>query len=425
MRCIRHPVLVTALLVWSCLFTTSAQAQTLLETVLATAGPGTVIALPGGDYGALVLKDGGGAAGNPLVIKAADPAKPPRFTQLDLNGTHHIVLDGLVFDYTFAAGDPIYAQLAMVRNAQDVMIRNTLFDGDVAQGLGAADDGFGYGIALTVAGSADFTLQTSEIRSFHRGLGISESRNVTVRGNDIHDLRSDGMNFAQVSNVLIEGNYLHDFRTSETSDDHADMIQFWTVQTTAPSQRITIRDNVLNSGKGAWTQSIFMRNELVDQKQAGPEMFYRDITVTGNVIINAFIHGITVGEVDGLIIANNTLLQNIASKGPENNPSLYTPQILVSKAALNVQLVRNVAAKVDPAPRMSRWLVSKNYAVQNQARRLAGFYDLVFANPALGDPRDLASFAYRPDGVLAGAGLGAARLDTAHPAIKAGPYTSN
>ena len=398
-------------------------AETAALPDLTTAGPGTVIALPGGDYGVLTLKGGGGAPGNPLVIKAADPANPPRFAGLMLDNTADVVLDGLIFKYHFAAGDPIYIQPFKVNTSKDVTIRNTLFDGDVATGVSAVDDGFPYGIGLSVRWCDGFTLQASEIRSFHRGLGISESDNITLLANDIHALRSDGLNLAQVTNLLIEGNYIHDFLRNLASTDHSDMIQFWTTQTTAPSHDITIRDNVLDSGIGTYTQSIFMRNELVDQKKAGPEMFYRNITITGNVIINAHLHGITVGETDGLLIANNTLIANPASNGPEHNPMVFIPQIRVAHTARNVQILRNVSYKIDPAPPLSGWIIARNYGVQNRSAREPGFYDLVFADPEAGDPRNLASFAYRPDGVLAGAGIGAARLDAVNPAIKAGRGT--
>ena len=88
------------------------------------------------------------------------------------------------------------------------------------------------------------------------------------------------------------------------------MIQFWTNGTTSPSTNITISENFLDSGNGEWTQSIFMRNEAVDSQGAGTEMFYQNVLIENNVIYNAHTHGITVGEADGLIIRNNTILQN-------------------------------------------------------------------------------------------------------------------
>jgi Right handed beta helix region len=399
---------------------TAALAETTLTEALAAAGPGTVISLPPGDYGTLTLENTGGDLGTPLVVQAADPANPPRFSGMILNNAAHVVLDGLSFKYSFAAGDPIWKQPFTVVQSGDVTIRNSLFDGDVARGMSALDNGFGWGIGLSVRLVDGFVLETSEIKGFERGLAVAESANITIRANEIHALRTDGMNVAQVTDMLIADNYIHDFLRSMAAKDHADMIQFWTAGTTSASQRITIRDNVLNSGDGAYTQSIFIRNERVDQGEAGYELFYRDVLITGNVIINAHLHGITVGETDGLTIANNTLIQNPASKGPEDNPIVFIPQIRVADAARDVHIRRNVSHTIDPPPRGSAWSIEDNYAVQNQSRRDGGFYDLVFVNPAQGDPHDLASFSYRTDGALAGMALGAARLDTPHPTITAG-----
>ena len=125
------------------------------------------------------------------------------------------------------------------------------------------------------------------------------------------------MNFAQVERVRIEANHIHDFNRVLESPDHADMIQFWTNGTTSPSSDITIRGNILNSGAGWFTQSIFMRNELVDSGKAEAEMFYRNVIIEDNVIINAHLHGISVGETAGLKIANNTVIRNARSQGKD------------------------------------------------------------------------------------------------------------
>lgn len=385
--------------------------DTLRDALVLLQGTGGTILLAGGDYGTLSLQGGGGTRRQPLTLRATDPAAPVRFSTIDLRDVAHIVMDGIIFDYRFAPGDPVYARPFSISGSRHVTFRNALFDGDTARNVSTADDGFGYGIGLGVRGSSDILIENSEFRTFHRGIGIGESRDIILRGNDIHDIRSDGMNFAQVTGVLIEDNNIHDFRRSLDSPDHADMIQFWTTQTIRPSTDIVIRNNVLNSGTGWYTQSIFMRNELVDQGQAGAEMFYRSITIEQNVIINAHLHGITVGETDGLVIANNTLIENIGSKTTADQSEVWTPRINVVPAARDVRIERNVVAAVSGLDAQADWVVAENFVVQNWTRAHGGFYDTVFVAAITGDPRDLASFAYRRDGALAGAGIGAARLD--------------
>ena len=381
-----------------------------LQQALESMTRGGEILIAGGDYGTLALRRVAAPAGSPLVLRAADPANPPRIARMDLREVQNLTLDGLVFDYTFDEQDPPHLRPFAIVSGTGITIRNATFDGDVARGRGPSDDGFGTAFGFSVRDSANVVLQDSEIRGFYRGLVVSDSKGVAVRGNDVHDIRMDGMNFAQVETVLIADNHIHDFKRSLESKDHADMIQFWTKGTIAPSRDIVIRDNVLNSGQGAYTQSIFMRNEIVDTGVAGREMFYDGVTIVDNVIINAHLHGITVGETDGLSIQNNTVVRNAQSKGKQENVALWVPQIRVAKSSTDVRIERNVTGKVSGATGQPDWTVAENLIVQDRARMEPGFYGTVFGTEALRDPTRPASFTPAPGGPLDGARIGAPRL---------------
>ena len=371
---------------------------------------GGEILIAGGDYGTLALRRVAAPAASPLVLRAADPANPPRIASMDLREVQNLTLDGLVFDYTFDGQDPPHLRPFAIVSGTGITIRNAIFDGDVARGRGPSDDGFGTAYGFSIMNSSDVVLQDSEIRGFYRGLVVSDSKGITVQGNDVHDIRMDGMNFAQVESVLIADNHIHDFRRSLDSKDHADMIQFWTNRTTTPSRDIVIRDNVLNSGQGAYTQSIFMRNDLVDRGLAGREMFYDGVTIVDNVIINAHLHGITVGETDGLRIQNNTVVRNARSEGEQENVALWMPQIRVAKSSTDVRIERNVTGKVSGAAGQPDWTVAENLIVQDRARMEPGFYGTVFGTEALRDPTRPASFAPAPGGPLDGTQIGASQL---------------
>jgi hypothetical protein len=362
--------------------------------------------LAGGDYGTLSVRGFHAPDGAPLVLRSVDPANPARFSGMVLRDVANIVLDGVVFDYSFRAEDKLYLRPFEILSGSGITIRNALFDGDRARGRGPADDGFPTAFALGIRSSSGITLENTEIRSFYRGIVVSQSRDVTVRGNDLHDIRSDGMNFAEVRQVLIEDNHIHDFARSLQSKDHADMIQFWTNGTKAPSFDIVIRNNLLNSAEGFYTQSIFMRNDQVDRGLAGDEMFYRNITIAGNMIINAHLHGITVGETDGLSIHNNTVVRNARSEGAQKNVALWTPTIRVAEASRNVRIERNVTAKIAGPAGQPGWTVAQNLMVQDNARMQPGFYGTVFNAAALRDPTRPGSFTPRPGGPLDGTGLG-------------------
>jgi parallel beta-helix repeat protein len=382
-----------------------------IAAAIQAAKPGAVIELVGGDYGALNLRGLSGAVDAPITLRSADPANPAIMTGLNLREVSHLVLDGLLFDYTFRVEDSPSLRPFQVFTTRDLVIENSTFDGDLADSdlpdQGAYPTGFG----LAVRSSAQIRLENNEMRDFYRGFVIRDVVDLSVLNNDVHAIRMDGMNFAQVERVLIEGNTIHDFKRALNSIDHSDMIQFWTSQTERPSVDITIRNNVLNSGLGWYTQSIFMRNEMVDSGLAGKEMFYRNIVIEGNVIVNAQAHGITVGEADGLTIRNNTILHNPRSDAKPLKPRLRTPQVRVSKDALNVQIVNNVLPNIVGYENQSDWRVADNLIIQDSTDKQPNHYNTLFMAPQSGDPRDLGSFQYLAGGALAGAGIGAPMLE--------------
>lgn len=372
-----------------------------LAEALRQAGPGTVVRLAPGEYGSLSVQGLSGGPGSPVVLRSADPASPARFSGMQLEQVAHVELRDLAFDYGFESADPSWFAPFEVHASRDVLIADALFDGD--DGAEGAPTGFG----LRVHDTDGFTLDGTELRRFYRGLNVNGSTDVTVRGNDVHSMRMDGMTFAEVSRVVIEGNHIHDFDRVVDSGDHSDMIQFWTNKTDRPSSDVTIRGNLLNSGGGWFTQSIFMRNEEVDQERAGPEMFYRDFRIEENVILNAHLHGITVGAADGLVIANNAVLRNPDSEGARDNPDLWTPRINVADASTDVRIERNVVGGIEGGDGQADWVVEGNLLVQDRSPSQPGFYGQVFAGVPGSDPR---SFAPRAGGPLDGTGIGASLL---------------
>ena len=403
--------------IWAEIRVSSAQD---LATALAQAPEAETILLAGGDYGTLILT-GTTRSNRAVTLQSADLATPARFSGLVVNGTANVTFDGITFDYSFQKGDPPWATPFTIYASRNLTIRNSTFDGDLARGVSAIDDGYGTGLGLTVDKSGSVTLAGNRFSNFLRGLAVSDSAQVTISGNDISAIRSDGMDFAAVQSLLVADNQLHDFKASRFSDDHADMIQFWTAGTTQPTKDVVIRDNVLNSGNGNWTQSILLGNELVRQGLAGSEMFYRNITITGNVIINSHLHGITVGEADGLTITHNTLIHNRRTDGDTNNPMLWTPRINVAEAAQNVTIEGNATAAISGAEKRPDWKVTRNVLIQDTEPAAPFYYDSVFVAALTGNPQTLAPFTYLPGGAADGVQAGAARLIAPMPPDQAVP----
>jgi Right handed beta helix region len=353
-----------------------------LLAAMAKATGGETIVLKAGDYGNLSLTAGKNFFAQyktPITITSENSSNPAVFKGLSLTGVANITFDHVKFDYKASAADILSASPFKLTNATNVAIKNSEFDGDVATTLGAMHNGYGTGNGLVVTSSSNITLSGNDFHGFHRGAVFNKSSNLTISANEIRDMSSDGLDFAQVKNVLIQGNSVHDFHRNEANSDHPDMIQFWTTGTTEPSSNIKIVDNFLNAGEGTWTQSIFLRNELVDLGKAGPDMFYQNVVIANNVIRNAHTNAITVGQTSNLKIDNNTLLQ---SKTAEVGGSVSVPTISVSASAKNVIVTDNVAPSIalGNAANQAGWQVKNNYIAQRDDAKANNFIGKLYSD---------------------------------------------
>lgn len=357
-----------------------------LYAALAESTGGETILLEGGNYGELSLWDGSGIdvkfPAN-VTIASADPGNPASFSSVALDGCSNLTFDGVIFDYTFNAGDAEYVKPFQLTDSQNITITNSIFDGDLAQGVSQTSDGYGYGYGLNVRGCSDITISNNEVYDFTRAMVFMESSGLTVTGNDIHSVRSDGLNFVEVTDVLIEGNYIHDFSGALDSTDHRDMIQFWTNGTDSPSTDIVIQGNHLDVGNGVWTQSIFMRNEAVDSQGAGVEMYYLNVTIKDNVVVNAHINAILVGETDALTISNNTVIHDDGGAKDGLDAAMEIPVISVVETATNVTITDNLVESVDGYEGQDDWVVDGNIHIQDQDPNQDGWYDDVFVSTSL------------------------------------------
>ncbi|WP_136443971.1 right-handed parallel beta-helix repeat-containing protein [Pacificoceanicola onchidii] len=384
--------------------------EAALRAALGQAGPGTLIRLAPGSYPRLPIRALRGEPGAPIVLTSADPANPARIGRLRVRDCAHVSFEKLVFDYSFEPEHKYTFKAFSLVNTEGAVIADCRFEGDQAQGTGKPQDGFGWAFCLGLTRCRETVVFRNLFHGFTTGLSCNDCRHLQILANRMHSMRVDGMNFAQVQDLRVEANHITEFLRSPEDRGHPDMIQFWTTRTKRPSARIVIRKNLLNSGNGPYSQSIFIRNEMVDTGKAGREMFYRDMLIEENLIINAHLHGITVGETVGLTIRNNTLIRNPRSDGPKKNPQLYTPTIRVKERCENVEVLRNIAPKVPKPRRAGGWDIRDNALIQDKRRGVSNHYDALFVNALNGDPHDISNFYYRAGGVLDGAGLGAGWL---------------
>ncbi|MEM1342976.1 MAG: right-handed parallel beta-helix repeat-containing protein [Pseudomonadota bacterium] len=378
-----------------------------LRQALAEAPGGAVIALAPGPYGALRLTPETGwrdRAGG-LTLRSVDPARPARFSAMHLDGVSHLALEGLHFALTPDEPRP-ERDLDRLRpfrifNSREIAIRGAHFSGARHRYPGAFHVGFAYGIGLHISKVQGVVIEDSLFEILWRGVLFDGSSDIVLRANEIRAIRSDGFNFAAVQRVTIEDNHFHSFESRPDSPDHRDMIQFWTENTSTPSTEIVIRDNLLDSAGGVWTQSIFLRNEKVDKGQAGEEMFYKNIRIEDNRIHNAHLHGIFLGETRGLSVRNNTLVHNLDSL---DLGEVSEPGIQIAPRSADVEITGNIALSL-PKKSGQGWRVEGNLVLQSRDPGAPLHQRHVFVDPA-GALASEAALQILPSGP--GAGLGAA-----------------
>lgn len=258
-----------------------------LRSALGSAKPGDTLLLAPGTYAGLPAKNISLKFDKPITITSADPANPAVFTSFTLRNVQGLTFKNLELNATvqkFSFG---------VVNSSDVTFDHVHVHGSLDNDSSNDPSGLGF------QRSARITVINSEFQQLNRALSVSVCQEIKISGNHLHDIRSDGIDMAQVSKVEISRNIFRNFRP--VGSDHPDAIQFWTRNTTEPSRDVLISDNLIMKGEGAYTQGIF----LTDQIKSNP---YERITVTNNLILGTGYNALRIHNTTDLTVANNELV---------------------------------------------------------------------------------------------------------------------
>jgi len=357
----------------------------------------TTLVLSAGDYGRLDLNGNvnsflGSSA--QLTIKSADANNPAKLTALHMDNCANIVMDEILFDYSAPPGTSIALRPFSILNCENIKIENSFFDGDIAEGVASTDNGMGSGTAMSVGSSNDVEFSNNTIVNFWKGAVFTNTNNLTVKGNDLSELASDGLDFANVKNALIEENYLHDFASNPDTTAHKDMIQFWTKSVSEASQDVIIRGNILDSGMGTYTQSMLIKSEQ------GLVTEYKNFLIENNFIHNAFTHGITINQMDGLTIRNNTIISNPDSA--VDDTGRYVPKIHIGHETKNIVVQDNITNKITG----TGWTGGNNLIVQNTSPDQPNYYGDIFVNGMVGGRGTIDDFRAVTGGIIEQMGVG-------------------
>lgn len=352
---------------------------TQLESVINQASAGDTIYLSASaePYDIQITAYNNPATG--LTFASADADDPASVRSLKLHDTSDIIFDGVNFDVPTSAGDLL--SVITIRDATDITISNAVMTGSATEAL-TAGGGAQVASNLTNISHVDgLTMTGNTITGFNFGIAVLEGTDVTITDNDISQLQGDPIRMGGVKDVEISGNYIHDLIGSDAAVNHMDMIQFWSTNTQIVNENILIEDNVLDAGDGVAAQSIFMRNEKYDRSHdPDPELMYQNITIQNNVIYNGDSHGITVGETNGLNIANNTMISHPYAQVMGNDATIANthPAINVADASTGVSITDNLTQKINAPDGASQ---SGNLLVNYDDPKSDAYYAKIFMDP--------------------------------------------
>ncbi len=266
-----------------------------LDRALSAARGGELIVLAPGDYGELAMK--ARAFERPVTLQSDGGAS---FARIALNRVQGLNFRNISVAGRLQPGETEKARYVVVVDSA----RITWIGGTIA---GTADGNpDNDGIGLGVRRSEDIRVEGVRFHDLWRGAVFGNSKRVVARGNRLETMRSDGLNFAGVEDVVVADNMFRDFFPNIEKRDHADFIQFW-ARGAGPSARAVITGNIMMQGRGMSTQGIFIDNKTgrVNGVLQHGEPF-RDFTITDNLYYGSSVHGISVGGIDGGVIARNT-----------------------------------------------------------------------------------------------------------------------
>lgn len=293
-----------------------------IEETVAGAASGDVVRFEAGTYRGVDFRRLDFDAENPVTITSA-----PGGEAVFLGTTNVARSTGLAFeDVTFALRDGMAgpggtydARAVQIIGSEAITIAESTVRGDKIDasdpgGHDAARIGLSSGLGVYVKNSADVTVERSDLTTLGKGVEFFGAVDTTIAGNHFDDTREDVIRGGNHSGTTVTGNLmtgLDPYRKDPANpnprtDEHADFIQYWGLPKGSGIDGFTITDNVMIDD-GGFAQGIFGWNA---HKGGGRD--FTDFTVTGNVLYGGHIHGITIGDVRGATVANNTLMPNRA-----------------------------------------------------------------------------------------------------------------
>ncbi len=162
----------------------------------------------------------GKAYSSAVTVTSLDPANPVNIDIVRLSSVSNLSFKSVAIGKGFP--NLTLAEVSTIKMAKVSASSNITFDSVYFHGsLDGNPNNDGGGIDVC-QGSKNITIVNSEFEQLYRAGTFGGTDGITLIGNKVHDIRSDGFDFVRVSNVLIDSNSFTNF--SVISGDHPDAI---------------------------------------------------------------------------------------------------------------------------------------------------------------------------------------------------------
>lgn len=320
-----------------------------VQANLSRARPGDTVQLRGGVYGPLTVR---GPGGGWISVENA-PGEQPVLSTLSVNGSY-VRVRGLKVTGVFPAGAapaawPMHNWLVRLYGSSHVVIEgNAIGSTDGAfpwaeEHLGAADPTPASSGVIALNGSC-VSIAKNHLYNVFNGIAVGgdqkdgRGRLFRVSENIIEDFSGDGIDHYGsdveiINNTIING---HDICNNVCV--HMDGIQGWTFNNdpSITNRNISIIGNIIEDRVGRtllYPADSLQGITIFDGK-------WSNVVVENNVVVVDSWHGISLGGVDGLIVAYNTVEPSTARK----TWIMVTSHTKQGAPSANVRIFGNVAA---------------------------------------------------------------------------------
>ena len=309
-----------------------------LGAAFGKAAPGDTLLLAPGSYGDVDFSRRFTA---PVTITCADKAHPPSFNKLSVTGGSYLTLSCLNVNFKPDAKTLTFSWATRIQDSDHITFSGLKIIGGPAisglneDGSGADPSGSGNIIGrptargLLIQNASDILIEGGELASFFKGVLINSGTRVTIRGVDIHDMRTTAITGAQVPELVVDGNWLHAAHPWRWGNgDHADLLALWSnPNQTEPNARVRIVNNRMEQMEGEAILGMWMMG-------SGKAPF-TDVEITGNQIVVNNLQGILINNTHGGVISDNHLYR--ATKGDDEQ----SPTVLLRENTTGVTISGN------------------------------------------------------------------------------------